>query len=88
MELYEEFYRRAIINLGMELSVFYVYSNFGCSFGPRTKTGTGPTQKMTNWMFQSKAEILKSPLSVPLLDAESSSASVLHVFFFEVPPSI
>lgn len=62
MELYEEFYRRAIINLSMELSVFYVCSNFGHSFGPRTRTGTGPTQKATNWIFLSKAAILKSLL--------------------------
>lgn len=62
MELYEEFYRRPIINLRMELSVFYVCSNFGHSFRPRIRTGTGPTQKATNWIFLSKVAILKAPL--------------------------
>lgn len=61
MELYDKFYSRAIINLCMELSVFYMCSNFWRAFGPRTRTGIGPTQKTTNWMFQSKAVILKSP---------------------------
>lgn len=81
MELYDKFYSGAIINLSMELSVFYVCSNFGCSFGPRTRTGTGPTQKTINWMFQSKVVTLKSPLVCHY----SSPASELHTFSFEVP---